>query len=148
MTGVQTCALPILACWIGIQRLAGRLPVEPMGTPTEMILDVERSQTDIPMIGMEPTAVVNHQGKGTSVQSGTVFPSEFIPIAMPETEPAVVQGLTLIEPQQEIIETQSPERKMATHTAIAEQKKSGALRNGNRVQSAVNRNETRLPDSS
>ena len=115
--------LAILACWIGIQRLAGRLPVEPMGTPTEMILDVERSQTDIPMIGMEPTAVVNHQGKGTSVQSGTVFPSEFIPIAMPETEPAVVQGLTLIEPQQEIIETQSPERKMATHTAIAEQKK-------------------------
>ena len=115
--------LAILACWIGIQRLAGRLPVEPMGTPTEMILDVERSQTDIPMIGMEPTAVVNHQGKGTSVQSGTVFPSEFIPIAMPETEPAVVQGLTLIESQQEIIETQSPERKMATHTAIAEQKK-------------------------
>ena len=115
--------LAILACWIGIQRLAGRLPVEPMGTPTEMIPGVERSQTDIPMIGMEPTAVVNHQGKGTSVQSGTVFPSEFIPIAMPETEPAVVQGLTLIESQQEIIETQSPERKMATHTAIAEQKK-------------------------
>ena len=115
--------LAVLACWIGIQRLAGRLPIEPMGTPTEMIPGVERSQTDIPMIGMEPTAVVNHQGKGTSVQSGTVFPSEFIPIAMPETEPAVVQGLTLIEPQQEIIETQSPERKMATHTAIAEQKK-------------------------
>ena len=75
------------------------------------------------MIGMEPTAVVNHQGKEASVQSGTVFPSEFIPIAMTETEPAMGQGLTLIEPQQEIIETQSPERKMATHTAIAEQKK-------------------------
>ena len=115
--------LAILVGWIGIQRRAGRLPVEPMGTPTEMILGVERSQTDIPMIGMEPTAVVNHQGKEAPVQSGTVFPSEFIPIAMTETEPAMGQGLTLIEPQQEIIETQSPERKMATHTAIAEQKK-------------------------
>ncbi len=115
--------LAILVGWIGIQRRAGRLPVEPMGTPTEMIPGVERSQTDIPMIGMEPTAVVNHQGKEAPVQSGTVFPSEFIPIAMTETEPAMGQGLTLIEPQQEIIETQSPERKMATHTAIAEQKK-------------------------
>ena len=115
--------LAILVGWIGIQRRAGRLPVEPMGTPTEMIPGVERSQTDIPMIGMEPTAVVNHQGKEAPVQSGTVFPSEFIPIAMTETEPAMGQGLTLIEPQQEIIEAQSPERKMATHTAIAEQKK-------------------------
>ena len=115
--------LAILVGWIGIQRWAGRLPVESMGTPTEMIPGVERSQTDIPMIEIEPTAVVNHQGKEAPVQSGTVFPSEFIPIAMTETEPAMGQGLTLIEPQQEIIETQSPERKMATHTAIAEQKK-------------------------
>ena len=94
--------LAILAGWIGIQRRAGRLPVEPMGTPTEMILGVERSQTEMAMTDVSVEF-------GPLTETG-IFPEPF----KTATKMQTLQNFQIVLPQEaeEGIMTIHPQARM------------------------------------